>query len=167
MGVNCAAVWSTLHPSSTDWAENDSLCRNLDGQRRGVCRHILTCPRDACMHTYSSSYSPLEDAKQSIVKSVAGKECLSTTQVDMPPPLHTANIATREPKACSTEWRVLMQVAYRVGTGGSCGFGPIGDPYPDSAIASIRSSSDIVAQLPESGCGACIQLTCADQVCSN
>ena len=58
----------------------------------------------------------------------------------------------------------LLQVAYRVGTGGSCGFGPIGDPYPDSAIASIRSTSAIVAQLPESGCGVCIQLTCADQV---
>lgn len=57
-----------------------------------------------------------------------------------------------------------LQVSYRVGTGGSCGFGPIGDPYPDSAILSIRSSSPVVAKLPESGCGACIQLTCSDQV---
>ncbi|KAK9916482.1 hypothetical protein WJX75_003217 [Coccomyxa subellipsoidea] len=59
------------------------------------------------------------------------------------------------------------EASYRVGTGGSCGFGPIGDPYPDSAIASIRSTSAIVAQLPESGCGACIEITCADQgVCN-
>lgn len=57
-----------------------------------------------------------------------------------------------------------LQVSYRVGTGGSCGFGPIGDPYPDSAVLSIRSSSAVVAKLPESGCGACIQLTCVDQV---
>ncbi|CAL8466633.1 g6169 [Coccomyxa elongata] len=56
------------------------------------------------------------------------------------------------------------EVSYRVGTGGSCGFGPIGDPYPDSAVLSIRSSSAVVAKLPESGCGACIQLTCVDQV---
>ena len=57
-----------------------------------------------------------------------------------------------------------LQVSYKVGTGGSCGFGPIGDPYPDSAVLSIRSTSAVVAKLPESGCGACIQLTCADQV---
>ncbi|BDA41084.1 probable Expansin-B17 at N-terminal half [Coccomyxa sp. Obi] len=55
------------------------------------------------------------------------------------------------------------EVSYRVGTGGSCGFGPIGDPYPDSAVLSIRSTSAVVAKLPESGCGACIQLTCTDQ----
>ena len=57
------------------------------------------------------------------------------------------------------------QSQLQTGTGGSCGFGAVGTGgYPGSAIASISSSAVVVAALPESGCGACLMLTCMDPV---
>ena len=47
---------------------------------------------------------------------------------------------------------------------GSCGFGALGSSaYPYGAIASILNTSAVLAGLPSSGCGACIQLTCMNQ----
>ncbi|KAK9841723.1 hypothetical protein WJX74_010883 [Apatococcus lobatus] len=50
-------------------------------------------------------------------------------------------------------------------TDGSCGYGTF-DPatYPFNALLSISSASPLVAKLPSSGCGACFQLSCADEV---
>ena len=43
----------------------------------------------------------------------------------------------------------------------SCGYGPLSmDSFPFGKVASISASSPLLQGLPQSGCGACFQLTC-------
>ncbi|KAL3140406.1 Expansin-B5 [Trebouxia sp. C0009 RCD-2024] len=43
----------------------------------------------------------------------------------------------------------------------SCGYGPLSmDSFPFGKVASINANSPLLQGLPQSGCGACFQLTC-------
>jgi hypothetical protein len=104
MGVDSAAVWSVEPqppPSSTDRAENDRLCRNLDGQWRGVCRHQLA-QSQRCMHAhFLELLQPTRRRKTSSSKSSVDKQCSSTTQIDMLGD-SSKNRTAADPMSCAT-----------------------------------------------------------------